>query len=150
MPFSESGDKIKEMVDSNTLSKIKDYFSRQKEVVAVYLFGSQVTGKTARSQPDVDLAVLLAKPSFSYECQFQMEADLRKLTGLPIEVKEISKNSSPIFLMAVLRQGRAIYIRDDRRKTAFEVYVMQEYTDTQILRDIQYKYFQERIRGHVR
>lgn len=134
------------MLNRKTLGQIRAYFSRQKGIVAVYLYGSQVTGKSARSKPDIDLAVLFEKPQVSYSRQFKIQTDLEKLTGKPIEVKEISRTSSPVFLMAVLAQGKPIYIRDKIQKTKFEVFVMQEYEDTQPLRDIQYKYFQERIK----
>lgn len=134
------------MLDPKTLNQIQSYFSTQKGVVAVYLYGSQATGKSARKRPDIDLAVLFDQPPTSYSRQFRIQTDLQKLTSKPIEVREISRTSSPVFLMAILSQGKAVYVKNQTRKQNFEVFVMREYEDTQALRDIQYRYFQKQIR----
>lgn len=134
------------MLNNQVLAKIRHYFSNQKDVLAVYLYGSQASGKT-HSGSDLDLAVLFNQPPKSYKRQFALATGLSQL--LPkflFDVRQVNLDSSPVFLMSVLKNGRLIFSRDKADRSQFEVAVMQTYIDTQKLRDIQYKYFQKRLK----
>jgi predicted nucleotidyltransferase len=43
---------------SNLITRLKSYYKKKPEIIAVYLFGSQATDKTGRSS-DVDIGILL-------------------------------------------------------------------------------------------
>lgn len=134
------------MLDKKTLTQIHDYFSRQKDVAAAYLYGSRATGKN-RPQSDVDIAVVFNQPQKSYRRQFKIATELgQRLPGIFLDVREINFSNSPVFLMSVLKNGKLVFSRNETRRCRFEVAVMQNYIDTQKLRDIQYNYFQQRLR----
>lgn len=134
------------MLNKKTLAEIRHYFLDQSDVLAVYLYGSQASGK-AHSGSDLDLAVLFNQPPKSYRRQFALATDLSQLLPqFTFDVRQINLESSPVFLMSVLKNGRPIFSRDETGRSQFEVAVMQTYIDSQKLRDIQYKYFQKRLK----
>lgn len=137
------------MFDKKTLTKIKQYFAKQKDVVAVYLYGSQVTGKSAKKEKDrdIDFAVLFVKPKKSYSRQFEVGAKLQKIIGRRrIDCREVYPQISPLFLMNVLKNSQLIYSSNENKRIVFEVNIMREYEDTQNLRDLQYFYLQKRLK----
>ena len=137
------------MLNKKTLTKIKQYFARQKDVAVVYLYGSQVTGQSAKKEKDrdIDFAVLFIEPKKSYRRQFEIGAKLQKIIGNKcVDCREIYPQISPVFLMNVLKNGRLIYSSDENKRIAFEVNIMREYEDTQKLRDLQYFYLQKRLK----
>lgn len=99
------------MADSFT-SKIKSYFYPKKEVLAVYLFGSRVTGRTTKWS-DVDVAVLLCKPDGKriFDKEFQCRFDLEKLLGADVDVV-ILNNADPFLVQQVYTKGRPLFVRN--------------------------------------
>lgn len=99
-----------------------DHFATQPEVVAVYLFGSQATGKAAQ-RSDVDVAVLLeddfdlaADPFYRLDQASALQARLGR------EVDLIILNQASLLLRyQVLRYGQLIFERDHRQRIDFEV-----------------------------
>lgn len=137
------------MLDKKTLGKIKKYFRKQKDVVAVYLYGSQVTGKSAKKENkrDVDFAVLFSESKKSFERQFEIGNKLQNfIKDKQVDCRKVYPQASPIFLMNVLKNRRLVYSKDEGQRIAFEVQVMREYEDTQKLRDLQYFYMQKRLK----
>lgn len=125
------------------IKKIQDYFATQKDVVAVYLYGSFYK-ETTHSRSDIDIAVLF-EDKVDYHRLGQISSDLSafKLPAEP-EVRDINLNLSPVFLLNVI-QGKLIFTSDEKKKNVFEVAVLRQYYDTQHLRDIKYYYMQKRL-----
>lgn len=127
------------------IKKIQDYFATQKDVVAVYLYGSFATGNP-HSGSDLDIAVLFDGEVDLYRRLGRLYGDFPDLSiGVEPEVRNISLKDSPVFLMNVI-QGKNVYAKDEAKRIEFEVAVMREFYDTQRLRDIDYDYMKKRIR----
>ncbi|MBI1921463.1 MAG: nucleotidyltransferase domain-containing protein [Geobacter sp.] len=106
--------------------KIRDYFSTDPNVLAVYLFGSHAKGK-ARAGSDIDLAVLLdEKPEYDYRLRVMSElADLLKA-----EVDALVLKQCGILMQRqVLRYGIVLFERDRRARIAFEILSRKMYFD---------------------
>lgn len=127
------------------IKKIQDYFASQKDVVAVYLYGSFASGSPHKGS-DLDIAVLFDGVVNLYDRLGILYSNFPDLSiTVEPEVRDISLKDSPVFLMNVI-QGKNIYAKDETKKIEFEVAVMREFYDTQKLRDIDYSYMKERIR----
>ncbi len=127
------------------IKKIKDYFASQKDVMAVYLYGSFAGGNPHKGS-DLDIAVLFDGEVDLYRRLGRMYGDFPVLSiKAEPEVRNISLKDSPVFLMNVI-QGKNVYANDEAKRVEFEVAVMREFYDSQRLRDIDYGYMKQRIR----
>lgn len=126
------------------LKKIQNYFAKQKDVVAVYLYGSFAKGATHKHS-DIDFGILFNPPIKTYYRLGEIINDLSDI-GLPaeIDVRNLNLDDSPVFLMNVL-QGQLIYSQDEIFRITFEISAMNEFYDTQRLRDISYFYMKKRL-----
>ena len=127
------------------LRKIQEYFASQKDVVAVYLYGSFASGNP-HSGSDLDVAVLFDGEVNLYDRLGSLYSEFPELSiKVEPEVRNINLKDSPVFLMNVI-QGKNVYSKDEVKRIEFEVAVMREFYDTQRLRDIDYAYMKQRIR----
>lgn len=126
------------------IKKIQKYFASQKDVVAVYLYGSFANGNP-HPRSDLDIAVLFDSEVDLYKRLGSLYSDFPNLSiKAEIEVRDLSLKYSPVFLMNVI-QGINVYCADEAKRIEFEVRVMRDFYDTQILRDIDYGYMKQRI-----
>jgi len=124
------------------IKKIQNYFVAQKDIVAVYLYGSFAKGSTHKKS-DIDLGILFDGKVNLYHRLGQIYSDLPNLHVEP-DVRELSLDHSPVYLLSVI-QGQLIYSRDERERIHFEVEVMRRFYDTQRLRDINLAYMRQRL-----
>ncbi len=127
------------------IKKLQDYFATQKDVVAVYLYGSFAKGATHK-RSDIDFGILFDPPIKTYYRLGEIINDLSDL-NLPAEpeVREIDLRKSPVYLRNVI-EGRLIFSKDDIKRIHFEVAVMQLFRDTEDLRNISYLYMKKRLK----
>lgn len=125
------------------IKKIQHYFSTQKDVVAVYLYGS-FAKSTTHPRSDIDFGVLFNK-KVDFHRLGQIYSDLcdLKLPAEP-EVRSIFLTQPPVFLLNVI-QGQLLFSSNEDMKNEFEVATLRQYYDTQRLRDIQHYYMQKRL-----
>lgn len=133
------------MKTSLNVEQIKSYFASQKDVVAVYLYGSFAKGIT-HLRSDIDFGILFDGKVELYNRLGQIYSDLchLKLPAEP-EVRELNLTYPPLFLFNVI-QGQLLFSRNELEKNEFEVAVLKQYYDTQRLRDLRYDYMQKRLR----
>jgi predicted nucleotidyltransferase len=117
--------------------RVIEYFRPRAEgLAAVYLYGSVARG-TAGPDSDVDIGLLLTRPAPStLEAQpYDIEADLERLLGCPVQVAEL--NRAPVDLRArVLREGRLLVDLDRSARIRFEVQTRNEAFDLEpVLRE---------------
>lgn len=113
-------------MDYTVTETIRNYFSADSNVTAVYLFGSRAKG-TATARSDIDLAVLLReKPEYDYRLRVMSE-----LSGLlKTEVDVLVLDQCGILLQRqVLKHGIVLYERDRRARIAFEIRSRKIYFD---------------------
>lgn len=132
-----------EILGSKTIKKVQKILAREPNVLACYLFGSQVGG-FAGKESDLDLAVVVKNK------RKLNELDLLELLGriqFPknLDLSVVDKTSSPLFLFEIISGGKRIYERDQDQANAFEAGVLNFYYDTKHLRNIYKLYLKEAV-----
>lgn len=117
---------------NDRLEKAVSELEKQKEIVAIYLFGSYASGRN-RPTSDVDLAVLLK--TIAKEQYLEKRLDIMaKLTGI-IQIDDLDLivlNEAPAGLAyRIISEGRLLYLRNkDRDKFVnFKARVFDRYLD---------------------
>jgi predicted nucleotidyltransferase len=114
-------------VDRETIEAL---LSREKDVVAAYLFGSVARGCTHPTS-DVDLAVLL-DPELSaveqVERQLALMGALDTTADRPVQITLLNRASLTL-IYQVLRDGVLLRERDSHERIAFEVRAIRLYLD---------------------
>lgn len=101
---------------------ITDYFKANSfGIAAVYLFGSQASGKSIPTS-DVDVAVLLDRndAGFADSCMNQMMRQLPKLLRKDIH-PVIMNSASEMLLKQIFGKGRCLLVNDSRKLADFKM-----------------------------
>jgi predicted nucleotidyltransferase len=123
----ESPDEVERLVRE----RIAPLLERRFGLAALWLFGSQASGRT-HSGSDVDLAALFARRP-TVEQWLDVQGELAGLGGREIDLVDLD-HASPILAMQVLRHGRLLVENDPRRRIAFAAGVPARYEDLKIFR----------------
>ena len=111
-------------------TKITRYFSKKKEIGAVYLFGSQAKGK-ARENSDIDLGILFTKRKKKNLLSFPeitYSSDLSEILGKKVEV--IDLGSARIdFAHRVITEGKLLVSNNEKERIEFEEKILSLYFD---------------------
>lgn len=131
-------DEIKNIILQN-----KSVFRQKKEILAVYVFGSQITGPK-NIESDLDLAVLVTDKS---------KVSVRELLGLLLKSKSdfladlhlslIDLETSPLFLYQIVKNGFCVYEKEPYERIKFESQALSLYYDNEHLRNIYHYYLQK-------
>ncbi len=103
---------------------------RPDQVACAYLFGSRVAGN-AGPLSDYDVALLFqpsVTPQQRVEIASNLIAHLQRINGPLIDVTVLNEAPAEI-CHAVIRDGRAIFVADEKQRIAFEERAMREYLD---------------------
>ncbi len=88
-------------------------------ILAIYLFGSQSTGK-AKPDSDLDLAILLFPGQEEDFPLLELAVSLEKALGLRVDLVILNR-AGELLKYQVRRYGRLLYDRDPRLRKQFEV-----------------------------
>lgn len=105
---------------------IRAYFSADRNVTAVYLFGSQATGK-ATADSDIDLAVLV-KERTEYDYRLRVMSDLEALLKAKLDVLVLNQ-CGILMQRQVLKHGIVLHEGDRSGRIAFEIRSRKMYFD---------------------
>lgn len=123
------------MITDEQKTKLADYFSTQP-VDAVYLFGSQVTGKM-HAESDVDVAVLFRQDvdrRTRFDFRLQFASAVGRITGHPDHSDVVDLEEAPLALqMEAIRSRNLILERDHSRSSQFDAAVRTRYFDYVLL-----------------
>lgn len=107
------------------------YLEQKKEIVAVYLFGSQARG-TADALSDIDMAILLRDGQsqgqlWAFEDHLAVAvSDLLRTSNVDLVIL----NTAPLaFQFEAIATGELLLSNDEAARTDFEVAVMTRYWD---------------------
>ena len=118
---------------------ISAILSAMPDCQAIYRFGSWGTA-SQRSESDIDLAVLPAKPLDSVHC-WDLAQSLASLAGRDVDLIDLL-SASTVFRMQIISKGKRLYCADVDPVEKFENSVFSSYAKLneerrEILADIQ-------------
>jgi uncharacterized protein len=121
--------------DIDLAGRVEAALTAEPDVVVAYLFGSVARGSLG-PRSDVDIAVLLADGSDSFERRLDLSADLAAVTA-PRPVDVVVLNEAPVALAyRVLRDGRLLLSRDDRVRIRHWTQTVDRYLDMADMRRV--------------
>ena len=134
-------------MNNKILKKISIFFTKQKDVVAVYLYGSRAKGEET-DKSDLDLAILFKKPLTKYERVLELRVEVQKVVGdvFFVDVREIQLGLSPVFLGEVISSGNIIFCRDEDKRIKFEVEAMRIIDDGEQIRRMNLYYLKKSLK----
>ena len=126
-------------MQNKLIAAVTHFFKDKPEVIAVYLFGSQATGKPNRSS-DVDIGILLATNdrAIQIERRNQYMVDLANI--LKKEIHPVILNSAGEELMRqIFTKGKCILVKDEKQLSLFRM--------TMFARIADYGYYRNRMQS---
>lgn len=129
--------------------KLKNFFSQKEEIKFAYLFGS-VAKRLPTKLSDIDLAIFVnekmikrKKYPFGYKASLFTELVSELHTN---EIDLVLLNEAlPLLAHRVIRDGILLDCKDESARINFQVCVIQQYIDTEKIRQVKEKYLKERI-----
>lgn len=108
---------------------ISVYFRDKKEVIAVYLFGSQAKGK-ARPLSDIDVGILLDKNDRDFLKQRRKDYTVELGRALRKDIHPMILNlAGEELLKQIFSKGRCILINDDRKLALYRMVMFARIAD---------------------
>ncbi len=111
---------------------VKKIFSKNKEIIVAYLYGSSLT---FRESNDIDIGLLVEnnfQPGTLYEAKLggDLEKILRKIFGIstPVDLR-ILNNCSLRFTQSILKNAKILFSKDEMRRIEFESSILNHYLD---------------------
>lgn len=95
------------------------------DVVAVYVFGSAVTGEM-HAQSDVDLAFLPPRGPLPAFERFTLQERVAAAIGCSVDLVDL-RSASTVMRMQVVSKGRLLYESDPDERGRFEDYAFSSY-----------------------
>jgi predicted nucleotidyltransferase len=137
-------------VDSSDVERaVARCAAKQREIAAAYVFGSVASGR-ARSDSDVDVAVLLARPlsasrALSYRLKLMAEF------GSALHRSDVDlvllNDASPLLAHRVLSKGRLAFERSRSARVRFQVQTASRYADVVPMYETQIRYLKRQARS---
>ena len=118
------------MLSADAINTIKQFGAGEKEIAAIYVFGSAATGK-ARGKSDVDVAVMTASGIPGVK-RMEMENALSNRLKKDVDLV-IFDRVSPLLQHQILKYGRLVYEADPKERVRQEVFARSAYLDTTFL-----------------
>lgn len=112
---------------------IKKFFSKKREVVAVYLFGS-VVKKSKKNPEDIDIAALyLDKKAPDFREQLDIKENLVALLKKEVDLVILNR-ANPILTHQILRDGKQLLNNNPSLVNHFFVRSLNAYDDIKRVR----------------
>ena len=127
---------------------LKNFGQDHREVVALYLFGSEATGRTGPLS-DLDLAVLLdeskVKPRRRLDAQLNLLAETMRASGRFDVDLVLLNEATPLLAYEVVRSGRLLFERDRQKRITFEANAVCRYLDLEPFYQVSRKYLKRQL-----
>jgi predicted nucleotidyltransferase len=110
-------------------NKISDYFSKRKNISAVYIFGSFNTERFNRNS-DLDLALIYSKELDKFkrfDLKLELMAELEKLVELEVDIVDFE--TVDLKIKHQILDGKLIYCSDQIRRVELEKRAILNYID---------------------
>lgn len=131
------------MTSNKLYAKISAIFKKEQGILAAYVIGSTVTGRT-RTESDFDLVVVVRdKKIMDLNKVYELIRHLNFPRDLDLSV--LDRSSSPIFLFQTITKGKRIYEKEKQDINNFEAFVLHNYYDTAHIRNTYQKYLKAKL-----
>lgn len=122
-----------ELIDiEDKISDLKEYFKEDKDILAVYIFGSYGT-EYQTPLSDVDFAILFREEA---EIGLMREMEIMARITLITKVEEVDlmnlNDVSVLLKHEAIKKGRLIFEREEQKVSEFIEYVLTYYYDAKI------------------
>ncbi len=126
-------------------SRIKEFFMKEDNIIAVYLFGSHAVD-VAREDSDIDLAVLMEQiPDNPLKYRIDKSIELERI--LKKEVDLIIINNAPLILQfQVIKEGKIIFEKCADKRAKYQMHFLSRYYDFVKFFDYHSKYLHKEIK----
>lgn len=118
-------------------NKLESLFNKyQRELLAVYLFGSMADGSSSPGS-DIDIAVLLSLSDRkrALELKLQLYADLcRHLQRNDVDLVILNLSTNLILKDQILKHGQLLFTSDDQAREDYELKVLHQCMDFKLHR----------------
>ena len=124
------------MCNEKLKDKIIEYFQNKKEVIAVYLYGSIVTGKDAE-ESDVDIALLTTPYKDFMESQrarVRYQTEISRLIEREVDLVFLQE-AGELLSYQILIKGQIVVETDKEIHRSYRAYRLIKYLDFQYLED---------------
>lgn len=128
---------------------VRKTLERFPEVAAAYLFGSRA-GERHRPSSDVDLAIIFAEavtPERRFEVRCILSDEIARAVGVAVADVVDLEAAPPLLAHEILRNGRLLLSRDERRRVPVVARQIMRYIDTQPMRRVLDDATFRRLRG---
>ncbi len=138
-----------------TLEKSLEKLAKaHREIVALYLFGSQATAKKGPLS-DVDVALLLdegrVQPRKRFDLQLELLGEaMHRCRRSDVDLVLLNE-ATPLLAYEVIRSGRLLYERDHDARVSFEAKALQHYLDLEPFYRVGRQYLRHQLlhaKGH--
>ncbi len=136
-------------ISPSVRSAIQTILAGYPQVVAVYLYGSHGRG-TANTLSDIDIAVMLAKPSDATgDFHLDIIGEMMRIFHTDqVDVQLLTIDTPPALAFRMI-QGKVLYCRSLKTKALIEAQVLSRYQDFQPFLTSQFSAMEQRIKeGH--
>lgn len=131
------------MINDSLISEIKNKIKNEPDIMACYIFGSYQKDYISK-ESDFDIAFVVKDKKIMNEKRiYELIRNIRFPKDLDISV--VDRKSSPLFLFQIISSGKRIYAKDENQANSFEAFVLNNYYDTQHMRNIYYNYLKDKF-----
>lgn len=144
---SPLGPYILNRMDTTRLAKRIALVAGQRDLLAVYVFGS-TAGGTRTPLSDLDLAVLLpdSVPEHGYfERRLTLAGEISSLLSEDRVDLVLLNEAPPLLRHRVVTRGTRVYTGNERACSAFERQAISEYLDLAPVLELQHRYLARRV-----
>ena len=114
---------------NNLTIRLENFFKDKPEVIAVYIFGSQITDKTSRSS-DVDIGILLDTNERVAQIEKRHQYMVELANILRKEIHPVILNSAGEELMRqIFTKGDCILIKNQKKLSLFKMTMFARIAD---------------------
>lgn len=129
-------------------NKIVECLSKKEEILFAYIFGTFVS---KNHYHDIDIAVYLSEnfdkndtKKFPYGYESSIISELNLLVRKNIDFI-VMNNANILIQKKIIRQGKLLFCRDERKRIYYENHIRKLYIDTEDLRKIRRYYLSNKI-----
>ena len=107
---------------------LAERLQKEKDVIFAYLFGSRARGK-ATALSDVDIALFLEETAISPDRKLELIELLMDVLKTDEIDLVILNDATPSIVHSVVRDGKLLFSRDEKRRIEFIARAQKEYMD---------------------